>query len=140
MRSLRSHRYLPNITLKPDSVVSEIMTKNVPCLPKSCTMYDMLRVLQDKRRNHDIPVVDSVHTNLLHGSVSHNEIEDCVRVFYAEHAIPNVDEDILADDMDLVMEGPGGGLVGRQQSKVRARVHPNQPTPTSLTLALCRGR
>jgi H+/Cl- antiporter ClcA/CBS domain-containing protein len=94
----RALPYLPNVILKPNALVSEVMTKDVPCLSKSCTTIEMLKVLR-QTFVHDIPVVDSTHTNLLHGCVSRQEIEQVVRQFYAEHNLPGVEDDIAPQNV-----------------------------------------
>jgi len=120
--SSRNLPYLPNVVLKPNSTVSDIMTKNVPTLAKSCTGLEMLRVLRNPLDDTvDIPVVESYDTNLLHGTVSREEIEDVLRQFYCEHNLDDIESDInkdykppsqastddtLVTDTDCVEKGP----------------------------------
>ncbi|GMI08843.1 hypothetical protein TrLO_g10179 [Triparma laevis f. longispina] len=85
--------FLPNVNLKPNAVVSDIMSKHVPHLEKQCSTLDMVQVLRQKFE-HDIPLVESKATMLLHGTISRQEIEEVVRQFYAEHNLLNVDGDI----------------------------------------------
>ena len=69
------------------------MTKPVPHLAKACNTLQMIQVLRQKF-DHDIPLVESKETMLLHGTVSREEVEEVVRQFYAEHNLPNVDGDV----------------------------------------------
>jgi len=89
----RNLPFLPNVTLKPNLVVSDIMTKNVPHLEKECSTLQMIQVLRQTFA-HDIPLVESKETMLLHGTVYREEVEEVVRQFYAEHNLANVDGDI----------------------------------------------
>jgi len=125
---LRSRKlpYLPNVTLKPDSIVSEIMTKDVSVLSKSCTTFEMLKVLKQKF-DHDVPIVDSTHTNLLHGSVSKHEIEEVVRQFYAEHSLEGVEEDVRVNDgnldRDTLSPLRGGGKEEKRKKELLGKTH-----------------
>ena len=94
------------------------MTKSVPHLEKECSTLQMIQVLRQTFQ-HDIPLVESKETMLLHGTVSREEVEEVVRQFYAEHNLANVNGDIY-------MGAGAGAGAGDSDGATRVRLSPEE--------------
>jgi len=89
----------------------------VPCLAKACSGLEILRVLRNGLEGVDIPVVESYETNLLHGTVSRDEVEDILRMFYYEHNLQDIETDICKNAAVVQSQENGAAKTNEYERK-----------------------